>query len=116
MAKKSRVRDYGHHIQFYEKTSVFDEELSMYRHEYCPIFKRWARVKIIFREQLESVISGGNTLRDRIELTLRHCDDIDGTMKFEYRGQMYNISIIGDKTGLRKEISLLGESVMDGGE
>lgn len=83
--------------------------------EFVPVFKRWARVKIIFREQLEAVISGANTLRDRLELTLRYCEDIDSTMAFEYRGKMYNVSIVGDKTGLVHEIGLLGESIQDGG-
>lgn len=116
MVKKTRVSEYSNRIQFYRQTVVFDEESCMNVSKYIPIFKKWARVKVIFREQLESLISGSNTLRDRIELTLRYTEEINSTMKFEYKGNMYNISIIGDKRGLKDEINLLGEVVLDGGE
>lgn len=116
MAKRVRVSEYTEFIQFYEQQVRFDEESYMNISEFMPIFKKWARVKVIFREQLESLLSGGNTLRDRVELTLRYTDKIKSTMKFEYKGNMYTISIIGDKSGLKEEMSLLGEAVLDGGE
>lgn len=116
MAKKVRVSEFTDYIQFYKQQTVFDEEEIRTHSEWAPCFKKWARVKVIFREQLESIISGGTTLRNRLELTLRTTDRIDSTMRFEYQGAFYNISIIGDKTGRKQETSLLGETVMDGGE
>ncbi|MBS4762114.1 phage head closure protein [Carnobacteriaceae bacterium zg-ZUI252] len=116
MAKKVRVSEYTDLIEFYEQKVIFDEESCMNVNEYVPAFKKWARVKVIFREQLESLLSGGNTLRDRIELTIRYTRDVNTTMKFKYRDNLYAISIIGDKNGLKQEISLLGEAVLDGGE
>lgn len=116
MAKKVRVSGFTDHIQFYKQQVVFDEEEVRTYSDWVPCFKRWARVKVIFREQLESIISGGTTLRNRLELTLRHTDSIDSTMRFKYKDAFYNISIIGDKTGKQEETSLLGEAVLDGGE
>lgn len=116
MAKRVKPSDYAHHVQFLKQQVVYNEETGMNESQFVPCFKRWANVKVIFREQLESVISGGNTLRDRLELTLRYTDKIDSTMRFAYKGKEYNISIIGDKSGLREEIGLLGEAVIDGGE
>ena len=116
MAKKTRASGYTEYIQFYEQVVAFDPEEVRTISEWKPIFKRWAKVHIIFREQLESLISGAQTLRDRVELTLRYTDKISSTMRFEYRGNFYNISIVGDKTGKQEEIGILGEAVVDGGE
>ncbi|MBF0780510.1 MULTISPECIES: phage head closure protein [unclassified Granulicatella] len=116
MAKRVKPSNYTHRIQFFKQVVTYNDETGMNESQFVPCFKRWANVKIIFREQLESVISGGNTLRNRLELTLRYTDMIDSTMRFSYGDNQYNISIIGDKSGLREEIGLLGEAVIDGGE
>lgn len=116
MAKRVKVSDYAHRIQFLKQVVSYNERTGMNESHFVPCFKRWARVHVIFREQLESVISGGNTLRNRLELTLRYTDKINSTMRFIYKGEEYNISIIGDKSGLREEIGILGEAVLDGGE
>lgn len=116
MSKKTRASDFSKRITFYAQTTRFNEETGMTETVYVEVFKRWAKVKVIFREQLEAMVSGANTLRDRLELTLRYAEDIDSTMAFQYKGEFYNISIKGDKSGLRQEISLLGEAIRDGGE
>ena len=116
--KKTRSSEFRNQVTFYRQSTQYNEVTGVNESVYTLAFKRWAKVKVIFREQLESVVSGGNTLRDRLEFTVRYCTDIDSTMRCEYKGLMYNISIVGEKpnTPVREEISFLGETVRDGGE
>ena len=107
--KKVRANDFRHHIQFYEQKDIPNGR--GYDTEWIPVFKLWCRKKVIFREQLESVISGGNTLRDRKELETK----LTTSHRFKYKYKLYEISIVGDSEGYCKTIRFLGEAVVDGG-
>ena len=111
--RKVRANDFRHHIQFYEQKDIPNGR--GYDTEWIPVFKLWCREKVIFREQLESVISGGNTLRDRKELETRYTTKLNTEHRFKYKDKMYEISIVGDSVGDCKTIRFLGEAIVDGG-
>ncbi len=111
--KRVKTSDFRHRIQFYEQVNVPTQR--GYTIEWQPTFKLWCREKTIFREALEGVQSGGNTLRDRRELETRYTTKLSTKNRFEYRGTMYEITIVGDTNGDCKTIRFLGEALKDGG-
>lgn len=111
--KRVRANDFRHHIQFYIQEDI--PTPYGYSQEWVPVFKLWCREKTIFREQLEGVLSGGNTLRDRKEMETRYTPKLTTEYRFTYQGNMYEISIVGDTVGDCKTIRFLGEAVIDGG-
>lgn len=116
MARRIRADKYRHKIKFYESQNVYNPTTGIYNKEWVYAFSLWCNEKVIFREQLEAVVVGGsNTLRDRREFTTRFTDKVDTTQRCEFKGHMYDITIVGDKRGDLKEIAFLGESIKDGG-
>ena len=111
--KKVRANDFRHRIQFYEQKNV--PSRNGFKQEWVPAFKLWCREKTVFREQLEGVVSGGNTSRDRKEMETRYTTKLTTMNRFEYRGSMYEVSIVGDTTGDVESIRFLGEALKDGG-
>lgn len=111
--RKVRANDFRHHIQFYEQKDIPNGR--GYDTQWIPVFKLWCREKVIFREQLESVISGGNTLRDRKEMETRYTTKLSTEHRFKYKDNLYEISIVGDSVGDCKAIRFLGEAIVDGG-
>lgn len=79
-----------------------------------PILLR-CRVKTIYREQLEMVVSGAQTLRDRLEFECRYTNMVTSAHRVEYNGELYQVSIEGDTDGRRKRTRFLGERITDGG-
>lgn len=73
------------------------------------------RVKTIYREQLEMVVSGAQTLRDRLEFECRYTEMVTSAHRVEYKGKQYQVSIEGDTDGRRKRTRFLGERLTDGG-
>lgn len=73
------------------------------------------RVKTIYREQLEMVVSGAQTLRDRLEFECRYTEIVTSAHRVEYKGNEYQISIEGDTDGRRRRTRFLGERLVDGG-
>lgn len=114
MARKSS--EYESFIQFYKpgdpQPPSAENGWQITPGEPVPHKKIWCHVETIFREQLESYLDGVNINRKRIRLYMRLRKDIDSTMTFEYRRQIYNVSIYGDVKG---ETQLLGEVPEDGG-
>lgn len=115
MARRVRATNYTHKINFYKPSYTYNEVTGITEATWEYVFSRWCSDKIIFREQLEEVVSGGNTLRDRHEFTTRFTDTITTTMRCEYKGNLYDITIVGDKRGDRLETAFLAEAVLDGG-
>lgn len=111
--KKVKANDFRHYIQFYEQKNVMTK--TGYSQEWIPCFKLWCREKTIFREQLESIVSGGNTLLDRKEMETRYTKKLTTEHRFLYNDKMYEISIVGDTVGDCKTIRFLGEAVRNGG-
>ena len=111
--RRVRANDFRHHIQFYKQVDVPTGR--GYRQEWVPAFNLWCREKTIFREQLEGVLSGGNTLRDRKEMETRFTKKLSTLNRFLYQGKMYEVSIVGDTVGDCRAIRFLGEAVIDGG-
>lgn len=115
MARRVRATNYTHKIKFYKPSYAYNEVTGVTEATWEYVFSRWCSDKIIFREQLEGVVSGGNTLRDRHEFTTRFTDAITTVMRCEYNGILYDITIVGDKRGDRLETAFLAESILDGG-
>ena len=54
-------------------------------------------------------------MRDRKEFITRYNENIDTTLRCKYKGKMYEISIVGDTRGDRRETRFLAEAILDGG-
>lgn len=78
-------------------------------------FDLWCREKTIFREQLETVISGAEMLRDRLEFECRYTDRLTTRHRILYRGEFYRVSIVGDTGGTSDRVRFLAEALTDGG-
>jgi len=111
--KRVKANDFRHHIQFYEQVNVPNGR--GYSIQWEPTFKLWCRERTVFREQLEAVISGGNTYRDRKEMETRFTKKITSGQRFMYEGFLYEVSIVGDTVGDKKYTRFLGETLKDGG-
>lgn len=72
----------------------------------------WCRAETVFREQLEAYVNGLTINRNRVRLYTRLRTDIDATMLFEYRGQLYDVGLYGPYQG---EFQVFGEVSEDGG-
>lgn len=115
MAKRTRTNDMRNKIQFFKQNELFDYNSGSYTLLWEPIFTAWCKETTIYREQLESTLAGGNTLRDRKEFTTRYNPSIDTTLRCEYMGRRYDISIVGDTRGDKRETRFLAEAITDGG-
>ncbi len=72
----------------------------------------WCRVESVFREQLEAYVNGLTINRNRVRLFTRLRSDVDSTMLFEYKGQLYDVGLYGPYKG---EFQVFGEVSEDGG-
>lgn len=115
MARQVRTNDMRNKVTFLTQSETFDYNSGSYTLDWTPSFTAWCRETTIYREQLESTLAGGNTLRDRKEFITRYNRNIDTTLRCEYQGKLYDISIAGDTRGDRKETRFLAEAIVDGG-
>lgn len=115
MRKLKRVKpnEFRNRLEVYEQVNI--QTPYGYETEWKLAFKCWCRVRTIYRVQLEGIVSGGNTLRDRKEFETRYTNKITTLNRVKYKGDMYEISISGDTEGNRKTIRFLGEALKDGG-
>lgn len=79
------------------------------------VFSIWCREVTIFREQLETLVSGASTLRDRKEFECRYTTKLTTRHRVKYRDELYKVSIVGDTSGHSDRIRFLAESLKDGG-
>ena len=115
MAKRTRTSDMRNKVEFYKQSEIFDYNSGSYILSWGLEFTSWCRETTIYREQLEASIGGANVLRDRKEFITRYNESIDTTLRCKYKGKMYEISIVGDTRGDRRETRFLAEVVLNGG-
>ena len=115
MAKRTRTSDLRNKVEFYKQSEIFDYNSGSYILSWGLEFTSWCRETTIYREQLEASIGGANVLRDRKEFITRYNEKIDTTLRCKYKGKMYEISIVGDTRGDRRETRFLAEATIDGG-
>lgn len=115
MAKNARSSDMRHKVKIYEQINVIDKSTGVIKQKWRYVFSLWCREVTIFREQLEAIYSGAETLRDRREMETRYTTKLKSTHRAVYQGDMYRISITGDTEGTHDRIRFLMESIKDGG-
>lgn len=113
--RNARSSDMRHKVKFYEQIHVRDKETKQIKTGWRYVFSAWCRRSTIFREQLESVISGANTYRDRYEMETRYTTKITSAHRMVMDGKMYSISITGDTSGFSERTRFLAERLEDGG-
>ena len=104
-----------HKVKVYEQVNVLDKQTGTMKQKWKYVFYLWVRDVTIFREQLETIVSGAQTLRDRREFECRYTTKLTTQHRIVYRGKLYQVSIVGDTTGVSERIRFLGEAITDGG-
>lgn len=115
MAKNARTSDMRHKVKILEQVNVMDRETGAVKQKWRYVFSLWCREVTIFREQLEALYSGGETLRDRKEMETRYTTKLNTKHRAVYKGEMYRISIVGDTEGRHDRIRFLMENIKDAG-
>jgi len=73
--------------------------------EYC---KRWADVR--GQGGLETIRNGSQTSSTKASIRMRHCTDIDASMRISYAGVTYNVQTV-QPDGSRHHVDFVCESV-----
>ena len=115
MARRAKASDMRHKVGVYKQVNVRNRERGTIEQKWVKDFDLWVRESTIFREQLEAVFSGAETLRDRKEFEARYTDRLTSAHRVLYKGELYRVSIEGDTDGTMDRIRFLGEVVEDGG-
>ena len=115
MAKRPRTSDMRYKTEFFSQREPYGCRSGSYILSWGLEFTSWCRETTIYREQLEASIGGANVLRDRKEFITRYNEKIDTTLRCKYKGKMYEVSIVGDTRGDRRETRFLAEVVLNGG-
>lgn len=115
MAKRARTSDMRHKVEVYRQVNVRNKKTGITEQRWLKDFTLWCRKKTIFREQLETVISGAEMLRDRIEFECRYTENLTTRNRVLHNGKFYRVSIVGDTLGTTDRIRFLAESLEDGG-
>ena len=113
--KKAKASDMRHKVKVLEQVNEFDPKTGQAIFTWKEVFSLWCREITIFREQLETIVSGGQILSDRLEFECRYTTKLTSAHRVEYRGKMYQVSIVGDTSGLSDRIRFLAEALEDGG-
>lgn len=115
MARRAKASDMRHKAGVYKQVNVRNPDRGTIEQRWVKDFEIWVRESTIFREQLENVISGAETLRDRIEFETRYTNRIKSSHRLLHKGKLYRISIEGDTDGTMDRTRFLGERIEDGG-
>lgn len=115
MAKNARPSDMRHKVEVYRQVNVRNKRTHVIEQRWLKDYTLWCRKKTIFREQLETIVSGAEMLRDRIEFECRYTDKLTTRHRVLYKGQFYRVSIVGDTSGTMDRTRFLAESLEDGG-
>lgn len=113
--KRAKASDMRHKVSILEQVNVLDRQSGAITQKWRKSFTVWCREVTIFREQLESVVSGAESLRDRLEMECRYTRKINSKQRAYYDGKVYRISIAGDTSGTSDRIRFLMEALDDGG-
>ena len=113
MARKARSSDMRDKVNVYKQVNVVVdgkvEQMWLYD------FSIWCRERTIFREQLETIVSGAETLRNRLEMETRYPTKLNTTHRIVYKNEMFRVSIVGDTDGTHDRVRFLAEALEDGG-
>lgn len=115
MARRAKTSDMRNKVGVYRQINVRNKERGTIEQKWIKDFDIWVRELTIFREQLENVISGAETLRDRKEFETRYTTKLNSAHRILYQGKLYRVSIVGDTEGTMDRIRFLGEVIEDGG-
>lgn len=116
--KNAKTSDMRHKVKLYKQVNVRNRELGTVETRWIKDFEVWCREVTIYREQLETIVSGAETLRDRKEFECRltkTSKKISSRHRLTYQGKMYRVSIVGDTNGTHDRIRFLAEALEDGG-
>ena len=115
MTKRARASDMRHKVGVYKQVNVRHSKTGRIEPKWLFSHSIWCREATIFREQLETDVSGGTALRNRKEFETRYPAKISTRNRIVYKGEMYRVSIVGDTSGTHDRIRFLGERLEDGG-
>lgn len=115
MPRRARPADMRHKVKFYKQVNVKNFDTGETEQRWKFEFSMYCRERITFREQLEAVYSGANTLRNRLEMECRYTRKITSAHRALFRGDLYEISIAGDTNGKSDTTRFIMEAVQDGG-
>lgn len=115
MPRKSRPSDMRHKVEFYKQVNLKDFDSGETEVAWKYDFSLFCKISITFREQLETVYSGSNTLRNRLEAECRFTNKITSAHRALYKGQLYSISIAGDTDGKSDVTRFIMETLEEGG-
>ncbi len=115
MPRRSRASDMRNKVDFYKQINVRNNNTGEIEQVWKFDFSLFCREKTIFREQLERVRSGSNLYRKRLEMECRYTNRITSAHRCVYRGDMYEISIVGDTSGTSDTTRFLIETMTEGG-
>ncbi|MBK0347892.1 phage head closure protein [Aerococcaceae bacterium zg-ZJ1578] len=113
--KRAKASDMRHKVMILEQVNVLDRQTGAIAQKWRKSFYVWCREVTIFREQLEQVVSGAESLRDRLEMECRYTRKINSKQRALYDGKFYRISIVGDTSGASDRVRFLMEALEDGG-
>lgn len=116
--KSARASDMRHKVKVYKQVNVRNRELGTIEQRWVKDFEIWCREVTIYREQLETIVSGAETLRDRKEFECRMTKQnqrLNTRHRIVHEGKMYRVSITGDTEGLHNRMRFLAEALEDGG-
>lgn len=113
MARRARASDMRDKIKVYKQVNIVENGTVVQR--WIHDFDLWCRERTIFREQLETIVSGAETLRNRLEFETRYPTELNTRHRIVHKGEMFRVSIVGDTEGTHDRVRFLAESLEDGG-
>ena len=113
LARGIKASDMRDKVKVYEQVNVSVDGRTVQEWKYK--FSIWCRERTIFREQLETVVSGAETLRNRLEMETRYPTKLNTRHRVVFNNEMYRVSIVGDTDGTHDTVRFLAKSLEDGG-
>lgn len=113
MARRARSSDMRDKVKVYEQVNVVEN--GVVKQKWIYTFSLWCQDRTVFREQLETAVSGAETLRNRLEMETRYPTKLTTRHRIVFNGEMFRVSIVGDTTGSHDRVRFLAESLEDGG-
>lgn len=115
MPRTAKASDMRHKVKVYEQVNIRDEQTGKLKQVWKYSHSIWCKPSTIFREQLETVVSGAETLRNRLEFETRYPVNLNSNHRIVYNNEMFRVSIVGDTSGTHDIVRFLAESLEDGG-
>ncbi|MDR2832973.1 MAG: phage head closure protein [Streptococcaceae bacterium] len=111
--KRVRIGELNKHIQFLmidPENPLIETDSGMNTRNYIPAFRRWCKVKDVVNLYGldESMENDAIRSRKKVRLYCRYTEKITHDMQFIYKGETYEISLLGDKHGDGWELQIMG--------